>query len=188
MRGFTLIEVIIAAGITSVIGILLLVIMVNTTGVFYKESSRVSQGLNINDAQSQIRESIKQASSIATSYTQGLTTYTSGATQLVVKVPSIDSTNNIISNTYDFYVFFLDQNKLRFKIFPDASSARKSQDQIFSTSLDSLKFQYSDASNPPVEVAPNVSVKVKTTISLKQKSGANYETTIATSEANLRNN
>ncbi len=187
MRGFTLLEIVITMGIVSVIGVLLLVIVINSVGVFYKQSSKVTEGLNINDALSQIRENIKQSNSIIASYTSGGTTYTSGITQLVFKVPSIDSSNNIVSNTYDFFVFSLDQNILRFKIFPDAASSRKAQDRIFSTSVDNLKFQYLNLAAPPVEVTPTAGLKVRTTLTLRQKNGLNYETNTATSEANLRN-
>ncbi len=186
-KGMSLIEVIISTAIISIIGVLLLVIIVNSAGLFYKQSSKLSEGVNINDIQNLIRESIKQANSIAASYTFGSTTYTSGETQLVFKVPSIDSSNNIIADTYDFFVFYVDNNQLRLKTFPDVASARKAQDQIISTSLDSLKFQYFDRANPAQEVTPTAALKVKTTLTLKIKSGGNYETKTATSEANLRN-
>jgi len=186
-KGFTFIELIITMAISSVVGLLLLVIIVNSAGVFYKESSKLSEGLNINDAQNQIRESIKQTNSIAVSYTFAGVTYTSGLTQLVLKVPAIDSSNNLIANTYDYFIFYSDTNKLRFRTFPDAASARKSQDQIFSTNVDQLKFEYLNLLNPPQEVVPSAALKVRTTLILRQKSGANYETTAATSEANLRN-
>lgn len=187
MKGFTFIELIITMGISSIIGVLLLVIIVNSTGVFYKQSSKLSQGLNINDAFSKIIGNIKQASSIAVSYINGSTTYTSGPIQLVLKIPSIDSSGNIILNTYDYFVYFLDQNTFRLKTFPDALSARKSLDQIFSTSVDSLNFQYFDFSSPPNEVAPGAALKIRVTIKLKQRNGTNFETSIATTEANLRN-
>lgn len=184
-RGLTLVEVLIAMGIATIVGGLLLVIMVNSAGLFYKQSSKVEQGLGINDALGKIRESVKQASSVASSYTSGSTTYTSGASQLVLKVPAIDSAGNIISDTFDHYVFYKDEAKLRFKIFPDLTSIRKSADQIFSTNADSLLFQYYDSLSS--EVTPSSAVKVKITLSLRQKAGADYETNIATSEANLRN-
>lgn len=190
-RGVTLAEAIIALGIATVVGTLLLVVIVNSYGLFYKESSKVEQGLGINDTLAAVRESIKQATAIAASYTDGATTYTSGQQQIVLKIPSIDSLGNTISNTFDYFVFFLDpstgsgQVKLRFKIFPNALSSRKSADQIFSTQVNNLKFQYLDSAN--AEVIPTSAVKVKITLALRQKAGAAYEQNIATSEANLRN-
>lgn len=186
-KGITLIEIIVTTGIISIIGLLLLVIVVNSTGIFYKESAKLSQGLNSNDTMTQMRESLKQSNGVVVSYTLGSVIYTSSSTELVFQVPSIDPSNNIIASTYDYFVLFSSQNQLRFKIFPNPLSARKPQDQIFSTNLDSLKFQYFNLANPPVEVTPASALKVRITLALKQKSGANYETKIATSEAVLRN-
>lgn len=187
MKGLTLVEVLITMGISVAVGALLVVIIVNTAGISYKESSKLSEGLNINDALFQVRTNIKNSLGVAASYIDGSTTYTSGPTQLVLKISSIDSSNNFIANTLDYFVFFLDGNKLRFKTFPNALSSRKAQDQIFSTLVDSLKFQYLNSANPPVEVTPSSAAKVKVGLTLKQKTGANFETTTATSEANLRN-
>lgn len=185
--GLTIMEVLITAGISSAIGVLLLVIILNSTGVFYKQSLKLQEGLNINDSLSKIRNNIKQASSVAVSYTSGTTTYTSGATQLILKVLSVDSSNNLIPSTYDYFVFFLDQNKLRFRTFVDDQSSRKAQDQILSTLVDDLSFKYYDSLNPPTEVVAQSAKKVTVTVTLKQKNGINVETHTATSEGNLRN-
>lgn len=186
-KGFTLMEVLITTAVSVIVGVLLLVIIVNSAGVYYKQSSKFQEGTNTNDIQTIIGENIKSSSAIVVSYTSGDTTYTSGVTQLVLKVPSVDSSDNIISNTFDYFVYFLDINKLRFKTFPDAGSFRKAQDQIFSTLVDSLTFQYFNSATPPLEVIPSSASKVRITLRLKQKSGAGFEISIATSEANLRN-
>lgn len=187
-KGLTLVELLISLSIAVIIGGILMAIIVNSAGLFYKESSKVNTGLNINDALTQIRKSIRESSAVAPSYNSGSETYNSESVQIVLKVPSIDQSNNIIPNTFDYFVFFLDQNKLHLKIFPDNQSLRKDQDQIFSTSAESLVFNYFNGNNPPVEVGPAAASKIRVTLSLKQKSGATFETSIATSEANLRNN
>lgn len=186
-NGLTLIEILVAMGIATLVGVLLVVIIVNSAGLFSKQSSKVQAGLNINDTLSQIRSSIKDANAVADSYTDGQTVYITGLSQLILKVSSIDSSGNIIESTYDYFVFFQDQSLLRFKTFPDPASSRKAIDRIFSTSADSLNFQYFNSANPPVEVTPTSATKVRITLTLKQKIGINYETQTATSEANLRN-
>ena len=187
--GLTLVEVLVAMGVASIVGALLLVIMVNSAGLFYKESSKVEQGLSLNDALLNIKQALRGASNVASTYPPtGSPTYTSSATQLVLKVPSIDSSGNIVSGVFDYFIFFQDGGKLRFKTFPDdGQSARKGQDQIFTTNLDSLIFEYFDGQIPPQQVQPNLAVKIKITLSLKQKAGAGIETNVATAEANLRN-
>lgn len=185
-KGLSLLEVLIVLGVSIIVGGLLLVIIVNSAGVFYKQSAKVQEGLNINDALSKFRSVIKESKVVAASFTQGAT-YTSGASQLVLKVPSIDSSKNIIADTFDHFVFLLDQKKLVLKTFPAAQSSRVAQDQIFSTVVDSLLFQYLSSANPPVEVTPTSASKIRLTLTLKQKTGAGFQTQTATSEANLRN-
>lgn len=170
MKGLTLIEVLVAMGIATVVGVSLVAIIVTSAGLFSNQSSKVQEGLNINDLLAAIRGSIKQANAVDAQ---------SSATQLVLKVASIDYSNNIIANTYDYFSFYLDQNFLHFKVFPDVSSSRKSADQILANSVDNLKLQYFNSANPPVEVAPNSATRVRISVTLK--------TTTATSEANLRN-
>lgn len=187
-RGFTLAEVIIALGIAMVVGALLLVIIVNSVGLFYKESSKVGQGILSNDALSKITQNIKNSNAVVSSYTFSQTTYTSSSTQLVLKQPSIGSSGNIISNTFDYFVLFLNQDQLKFKSFPDAQSSKKAQDQVLSLNVQSILIQYLSSANPPQEVSPQSATKVRVTLTLKQKTGANFEQNISTSEANLRNN
>ncbi len=176
-----------AMGIAVVAGALLVVIMVNSAGLFSQQSSKVTEGLNINDTLSQVRGSIKQASAVVASFSDGQNTYTTGSSQLVLQVVSIDSSGNIIDNTFDYFVFVLDRSNLHFKIFPDPVSSRKTADRIFSTSVDNLNFQYLNSANPPLEVTPTSATKVRISLTLKQKVGLNFETHTATSEANLRN-
>lgn len=186
-RGLTLIEILVAMGIASIAGVLLVVIMVNSAGVSTKESLKVQNGLNINDALAKVRSTIKQASSVAASYTYNSTTYTTGPTQLILKVPSIDNSNNIISDTFDYFVFLLDGKVLRFKIFKDPASSRQLVDQVFSTNVSNLTFRYLNSANPSVEVLPTSAAKVQIILTLMQKAGVVVETQIATSEASLRN-
>lgn len=174
-------------GIATVAGVLLLVIIVNSAGLFTEQSSKVQEGLNINDALSALRGDIKQASSVAVSYTEGSTTYSSSASQLVLKVSSVDSSGNIIDNVFDYFVLYLDQGAIHLKIFPDATSSRKAADSILSTIVDSLRFQYLNSANPPVEVAPASAAKIRVTLTLNKRIGTNFEISTATTEANLRN-
>lgn len=186
-RGLTLVELLLSSTIAVVVGGLLLSMVVSSSNVYYKEGAKVNLGLDANDALAQIRKTIKQASSISAAYIDGAKTYTSGETELVLKVPSLDSEGNIILGVFDDFVFFQDQSKLRLKTFPNILSSRKAQDQIFSTSVEKVLFQYFNSENPPVGVLPIKATKVKVSLALKEKSGSGFETSDATSEANLQN-
>ena len=186
--GLTLLEVLIVMGISGLVGALLLVIILSSAGLFYQQSSKVGQGVTSNDALSEIRSVVKESSAIQSSYTDGAATYMSSSQQLVLSLGSIDGSGNLIANTYDFFVFFKDSDKLRFKSFLDPKSfGRKSKDQILSLNVQTVSFQYFNSQNPPQEVSPTSATKIKITLTLRQKSGSSYESSTATSEASLRN-
>lgn len=169
-KGITLVEVLTTLGIATVVGTLLLVIMVNTGGLFIKQSSKVAGGLSANDAISRIQKSIRQASSVD---------QTASGEKLVLKVPATDPSGSSIANTFDVFEILKDEENLVFKILPDAQSSRSGVNQILATDLDMLKFEYFDSQIPPQQINPAQAVKIKTTLALEQN--------IATAEANLRN-
>lgn len=184
-KGFTLAELVISTAIAVLVGGLLVSIFISNTGVFYKESSRVSQGLGVNDSLSSIRLSIKQAQAVASGYPVGSPTYTSSSSQLVLQIAAIDSSGNILTGVYDYIVYTVSGDKLYMKVFPDPASARKSEDKILSSNVNSILFSYLDsAGNNAASVS---AVKVKVTITLNQQLGLESEVNVATTEANLRN-
>lgn len=184
--GLTLIEIVITTSIVVLVAGLIFMIMVNNTGVFYKQSAKVSQGLGSNDTLASIRSTIKEGQSIATGYPEGSSpAYTSSSTTLVIKLPSVDLSGGVITGIFDFAVFTIEQGRLKLKIFPNSSSTRKPVDQVLALNADKILFEYFDSSG--MIVAPTAAYKIKTTLVLKQKAAAGYETNIATSEATLRN-
>lgn len=187
-QGFTLIEVLIVVTLATVVAALLVVIIANSAGLFYKQSAKVGQGLGVNDALAKFRQIVKESNAIATGYPPGPTpTYTTTSTEIVLKIPSIDVLGNVITDVFDYYVFHKEEDKFKFKIFPDIQSLRKSQDQILATNVNGILLHYFDSQNPPQEVAPSSATKIKMTLNLRQKSGADFEESVATSEASLRN-
>lgn len=186
--GFTLVEVLIVTAITAVIAVLLVVIIINSTGLFYDQSSKVGQGLGSNDALAEVRKTIKESNGISVTYPSISPIYTTGATQLILKLSSIDSSSNIIPETYDYFVFAFADGRLRLKSFPNNLSNRENVDKILSSNVEKVHFQYLNSQNPPQEVAPATASKVRITLTLKQRSsGQDYEVSVATSEASLRN-
>lgn len=185
-RGFSLPEVLVSLAIGVVASVLLLSIMVENYGVFYKQSSRVDQGVGLNEVLAKIRQFIKEADSVAVSYIDGPTTYTSSSTELVLKLPSIDSGGNKIFNVFDHIVYFTDTDKLKLKVILGVGSTREIIDKVIAFNVDTVNFEYFDPTG--TSVTPTSATKVKFTLTLKQKAGNSFETNTLTTEANLRNN
>lgn len=186
MKGLTLIEVLIAAGISAIAGIMLLGILVNNTGIFYQQTSKVTQGVSSNDALAEFRNSSKEAKSVAVSYPEtGTPTYNSGASQIVFKLSTIEASGNIVPNIYDYKVYYLSADKFKIKVIPDVQSKRKPLDKILAANVQSVLFEYFDSVG--AAVSPSSAEKVRITLTQRQKAGAVFQTHTATSEANLRN-
>lgn len=168
--GLSIAEILVAVGITAIAGVLLASVLFNSAGLFTDQAVKVGSGLNLNDALSEVRSVIKQAA---------MTDAASNASNLLLKVSSVDESGSIIEDVFDSYNFYLDNQTLHFKVVPDPQSSRKSVDRIFSTSVDNLVFEFLNSASPPVETSPENAKKIRITLVIKNST--------ATSEANLRN-
>lgn len=175
-KGVTLPELIIAAGLFSVVGIIMAAILLSGSSLYYLQSAKVEQRLGINEAFSSLKRNIRQSSAVVDG---------SSDVQLILKLPSINSQGPII-NVYDHILYYYTGEKFYEIVSPDAQSIRTATDKILAQNVDNIKFEYYDDSG--VSVTPVNATRVKLTLSLKQKAGAGFETNIATTEADLKNN
>lgn len=187
--GFTLLEILVGMAVGVVAGGLLVSILVQSNGVFLKQGVQVSEGLSLNQSISEINADIVQSSGVVSSYpVSGQPQYTTGANVLVLQVPSINSSGNVISNVYDYIVISADTQKkylLREMVFPDAQSSRKSLNKILSTSLNYVIFYYFDSHS--ATVSPLLATKINYSIVLNEKVGLGTKVASSSSVANLRN-
>lgn len=187
MRGFSMLEMLIAAGIALILGSFLLSIMVNNNTLFYKQNSVVSEGLDLNDAIHQIDSYIREAAQVADAYTYGSDTYTTGSETLILKIPAL-SASGPMTNVFDFAVITKDPANpkyLRLKLFPSSQSTRLSVDKILTLILDSVSFEYLDNNNSTV--SPDMAAKVKVSIQVLAKTGTVGSPRSSTSVTGLRN-
>lgn len=186
-RGFTLYETLIVVAISLVVGTILVSILLNNSGLYNKQSSLITSGLNINDVVNEVDKNIRQASSIVVGYPEVSPTYITGTTTLVLKVPSYNS-SGVINNTFDFVVVTKDatnSNLLREYVFPDVSSLRESQNKVLTNILESVEFTYLDNNDNVVQI--NSAVKVKTHITVLPTSNVSDKSRTAEIVTSLRN-
>lgn len=186
-KGFTLLEIVLVAGLAIIVGTLLITILVQNNGFYYKQNSIIAEGLSLNDAMRGMDTYIRQAIAVAPEYTDGATSYTSGGQTLVLKLPSLNS-EEIIENTYDFVVITKDPEKpnvLRLKIFPDVLSSRNGENLVLTTLAESYNFKYLDKAGN--QVSPSSAVAVENTLSVLSKSGSIGSSRTSFSTVTLRN-
>jgi Tfp pilus assembly protein PilW len=113
---------------------------------------------------------IKSAAQVETSRTISGTTYTSGANVLVLKVPSIDASKDVIDSDsdgnpdyYDYIVYHLkatDLTKLERIVGADSQSYRPSDTRTIASDINSLTFGYLDAGGSTVTPANATKVTI----------------------------
>lgn len=185
-RGFTLVEMIITLTLTAVIGVVLVVVLVNSLSLQTTQSVRVSQGLGINNALSGISSWVRRAAGVSLGYPSVIPfTYTTSADTLVLKIPSLDATGAVISDVYDYAVFVVESSKFKEKIFPNALSTRQQSDKILTDNVASIIFSFQNTAGQ--SVAPDLASVVTVTINLSQKASYSNEENTGTSKMRLRN-
>lgn len=188
-RGYTLLELLIAFSVAGVAGIMLISLWTQNNSLFLTQQAHVSQGLNLNDLTFQIKNDIKSADAIASGYPLTSPTITSSANSLVLSIPSIDSTDNIIIGKSDYITFYADPTNpklLKREIFVDPVSSRPPSTKILTTTLSSIIFQYFDETGNPV--TPTTAKKINFQVDVIEKtSGFKNEKNSVQGEVNLRN-
>ena len=187
--GFTLVESLIGMSLAGIIGVLLISTLAQNNSLFSNQNANINQGILLNQSSSQINDLIRSASSVALNNPFGSPQYTSSAEVLVLALPSINSTGDVIDNIYDYAVITKDIDDpkiLKEIIFPNTLSSRKSKNQILSTRLSNLAFQYYDDANN--SVASNLATKINFVIFQSEKAGNSDVQSNVSGQVSLRNN
>lgn len=185
--GFTLLETVMAAGIALIVGTFLVAILVSHSGLFYKQSSIVNEGLNLNDAMREIENNIRQAVYVADGYPEGSPDYTTGVETLVLKLPALSETG-VVDGIYDYAVVAKDSSEpkvVRLWVFPDPQSTRKASNLVLTNLLESVQFKFLDKSGNLV--APTSAASVGTTLTVLSKTGSIGSSRSSSAITTLRN-
>lgn len=186
-KGFTLLEVIIATGVTLIVAVFLVGILVNNNGFYSKQNAYISQGLNLNDASSEIDSRIKEAVQVVAGYPVDDPIYFSGTETMVLKLPSYN-TDGVLVDTYDYAVFakdIEDPEVLKILVFPDPQSDRLTTNLVLTTLLNSIKFEYFDKGGNII--SPTSASKVRITLSVLSKTMGLETIQTRILESSLRN-
>jgi hypothetical protein len=175
--------------VIAVAGVLIGSIAIQGNDLFSQQTAHVTQGLSLNDSVAEVESLIKQSVNIPTQYpTSGQAQFTTNANVLILAIPSINASNQVIENVYDYVVFTKDptnQNVFRELIFPNEASYRKDQNKVLSTALKDLTFYYLDGNGN--NTSPSQASKINFIINLEEKAGTSQRAASASGEVNLNN-
>lgn len=148
--GLTIIELLVAMTISIVVAGVITAIFVNAWRAHISQEDYSELQQKSRQSVDEITNTIKVSSGVLASHTVNSVTYTTSANTLVLKTPSIDDNNAVLTAT-DYFVFRLDPNnstKLQRLVFADPSSTRYSLPTSFNLNdrMGTLVFAYYDAS------------------------------------------
>jgi len=165
-KGFTLIEtmVVIAISVIALAALVNLFLIFNTT--YGNQQAFMAAAGSAGGAMNALEASVMPADHVLASHNFSGTTYSSNATTLVLSLPAVNSSGNIIAGTEDYVVFYSSSANLYRSTQAGAGSTRVSGLKELSTTLSTLSFTYDNVDFTKVT---NVTVDIVTQARFKQE-------------------
>lgn len=163
--GFTLVEtiIIIALSVTMMIALGLLVFTFNKISS-YEQASAQSSG-SASAIMREIESLAFPAHAVLQTHTFSGSTRTSSSTVLVLEIPSVDSSGDVIASTYDYAAFYVTGTNAYRLLEANASSKRVSSTKQLSSTVSALTFAYGSSDFTKVSTT---TVDVQTQAQVKQ--------------------
>lgn len=162
-QGFTLIEVIITMALT-------VVMLIAFTSLFRAFNATYSYQQawsgTTNSAGSILRAveaAARPANAVLASHAFLQGTYTSDAGTLVLELPAVDASGNVLADKHDYVTFYLDATTAYRLVEVDPGSARRAGRSTIGTMVTSLAFTYNDPS-PALAAQVSVDIVASTTV------------------------
>jgi prepilin-type N-terminal cleavage/methylation domain-containing protein len=175
-RGFTLIEMIIVIGIMSVVMVVLSQMFLGTERTYRTQNAELNVNFAARSTLDDIDAYVRQATKALGTYT----TYTAGPSVLILEIPSVNSSNQLVPGTYDKVVFTFSANRVERIVIADAASTRLSNTKLLADNVTDLTFTYNNADFAQV-------TKVQTDISVIETSGRDTRSIDVSTISYMRN-
>lgn len=142
MRGTTLIETVVLVGITTAALLALVNLFVIFNNIYGYQQTFMATAGSSGRALDALGAAILPANAVRASHVFSGTTYSSASTTIVLELPSVDSTGDIVSGAKDYIVFYASSTELYRRVEAHAASVRTSGLTKLSSTLSSLSFTY----------------------------------------------
>lgn len=143
--GFTLIELVIVIAVSSVLLLGMLNLFDWHQKIYLQETANIGTTTAVRGSLLKMSKNIAQATTVMASHTFGSTTYTSGASELVLQLPSVNSSGNAIATTYDYVAYYLSGGALYEKIEANAASTRLATTKLIAENAQTFTLTYDTA-------------------------------------------
>jgi hypothetical protein len=165
-RGFTFAETIVVVALLVLMSSALISMYLSFNTFFHTNNASFDATRSASQLMRAIHEASLQANGVSNSRTVSGTTYTSASTTLVLEVPSIGASGQVVAGAYDFIIIHATSSSAYYIVDPDISSTRKAVQRTLSTVLTNLTFAYNGS---PIESSTKVDVALETASTYKDQ-------------------
>jgi prepilin-type N-terminal cleavage/methylation domain-containing protein len=142
--GFTLIETVIVITIFTIILFTLAGLYISYYQAYNVQQAIIGVASSASTTANELQNAALQADQIIASHTFSSTVYNTDQDTLVLEMPSIDSSGNIISGKYDYVVFYVTGTDLYKLAETDSYSSRQSGLKKLSDTISTITFVYNN--------------------------------------------
>jgi len=165
-RGITLVETVVVISITTLALFALTNLFLLFNSTYGYQQAVIATAGSAGSAMNALEAAVLPASEVLVSRDFSDTAYASATTTLVLELPAVDGSGDMLPGAYDYIVFYTSDGTLYRLTEADAGSARTSGLKLLSTTLNSLAFTYDNGDFAQVT---NVAVDLETRALVKQE-------------------
>jgi hypothetical protein len=165
--GFTLVETVVSVGICMLIGIAIVDFFISNDSLIRSQEAGIDVIGSASSIANDLHIMTSQAIEIVDTGTVLGTAYTSGTTTLILRLPSITTTGELVEGQSDYIVYYATGTSAYRLIEGGAGSARASSTRLLGNYVDSLTFAYSTSTPTPGQSA-SVEIDIETSRQFKK--------------------
>lgn len=146
--GMTLVETMVAIGVMTVILVVVSQVFAVNEDVLVKQLARIDNDNGAIFALKRLGELSRGATSVMTDQTINGTYYASSSTTLVLKLPAVDGSGNILADVFDYIAVYRDPlatTKIYTDTWPGSGSMRVSGKKLLTAYNSTMTFSYNRA-------------------------------------------
>jgi prepilin-type N-terminal cleavage/methylation domain-containing protein len=175
-KGFTIIETLIVIVLVGVMLIVLSEFFFGTSNMYRSQDAELQVNFAARVALDDIDAYVRQAT-VALGY---FDIYTAGPTVLILELPSIDSSQQIIPGIFDQVIISKTGSQIFRRVIPNLLSSRIAEEKLLADNVTSLVFEYNDLDYAQVS-------EITTTLNISNDTGKELRTLDISSRSTLRN-
>ncbi len=172
-RGYSIIETVVVIAISVVALVALANIYVTFNALYGNQQIFLATAGSAGTVVNALEAAILPADQVLASYTFSGTPYASSATTLVLELPSVDASGDLIAGAKDYIVFYTSGTMLYRLTEAHAGSARASGRKQLSATVSAISFTYDNAD---MTKATSVTADVQTSAQFKQQTAQGHLT------------